>query len=393
MRPVLLVALVGLSASGQVQKVTITKTGTGGTSAEVVSAAPGATATGLVVHVASLPAGGSTQYAEDSTSADAEQVMMCGAIRKDAQAAISGSDGDRTELQTNATGGLRVDGSAVTQPVSGTFWQVTQPVSGTFWQVTQPISGTVTTAPPSNASSNVAQLAGTTTDTNSGLKSAGTLRVVLATDQPALTNKLLVTPDSVALPANQSVNVAQINGITTLMGNGGTGTGSQRVTIASDNTAFTVNAAESGTWSVRSTGNAGAAFDAANNAAMPANALAVGVQTATIDATPTAATAGNLRYGLASTEGVVYVQEGGPKRFSCFLQGVTVLTQCQAAPASGLRAYVTSFHASNQAVTISPGQEVDVRFGPEHGSNLYQGEAQSVSGTQSIHFIGEGVLT
>lgn len=55
-------------------------------------------------------------------------------------------------------------------------------------------------------------------------------------------NKLLVTPDSVALPANQSVNVSQINGVTALMGNGVTGTGSQRVTIASDNTAFSVNA-------------------------------------------------------------------------------------------------------------------------------------------------------
>lgn len=32
-------------------------------------------------------------------------------------------------------------------------------------------------------------------DGNSGNKSAGTLRVVIATDQPALTNKLLVTPD------------------------------------------------------------------------------------------------------------------------------------------------------------------------------------------------------
>lgn len=63
--------------------------------------------------------------------------------------------------------------------------------------------------------------------------------------------KLLVTPDSVALPANQSVNVAQVNGVTTLMGNGNTGTGSQRVTIAADNTAFSVNAVESGTWTVQ----------------------------------------------------------------------------------------------------------------------------------------------
>ena len=87
---------------------------------------------------------------------------------------------------------------------------------------------------PANQSVNVAQVAGTATDVNSGVKSAGTIRVVLATDQPQLTNKLLVTPDSVALPANQSVNVAQINGVTPLMGSGNTGTGSPRVTLATD---------------------------------------------------------------------------------------------------------------------------------------------------------------
>lgn len=66
------------------------------------------------------------------------------------------------------------------------------------------------------------------------------LQVSLA-NTGANSNKLLVTPDSVALPANQSVNVSQINGVTPLMGNGTTGTGSLRVTIASDNTAFSVN--------------------------------------------------------------------------------------------------------------------------------------------------------
>lgn len=108
----------------------------------------------------------------------------------------------------NATA-VKVDGSAVTQPVSGTFWQATQPVSGTVTANagtgTFTVSGTVSIT--ANSSVNVAQLAGTTTDTNSGAKSAGTLRVVLATDQPQLTNKLLVTPD-----ANSAINVAQIGG-------------------------------------------------------------------------------------------------------------------------------------------------------------------------------------
>lgn len=43
-----------------------------------------------------------------------------------------------------------------------------------------------------------------------------------------------------ALSANQSSNVSQINAVTPLMGNGVTGTGSLRVTVASDNTAIPV---------------------------------------------------------------------------------------------------------------------------------------------------------
>ena len=101
---------------------------------------------------------------------------------------------------------IKVSNFPATQPVSGSVtatldsatqrttikvsnFPTTQAVSGTFWQTTQPVSGTITTSPPSNASS----------------------------------------------------NISQINGITPLMGNGVTGTGSQRVTIASDNTAFSVN--------------------------------------------------------------------------------------------------------------------------------------------------------
>lgn len=172
---------------------------------------------------------------------------------------------------TANTTAWKVDGSAVTQPVSGTL--TTTPPANASTNVAQ-VAGTTadvnsgnksagtlrvilatdqpaltnkllvtpdSVALPANQSTNVAQVAGTATDVNSGLKSAGTMRVILATDQPQLTAKLLVTPDSVALPANQSVNTAQINGVTTLMGNGVTGTGSQRVTIASDNTAFAVN--------------------------------------------------------------------------------------------------------------------------------------------------------
>ena len=47
-------------------------------------------------------------------------------------------------------------------------------------------------------------------------------------------------------------------------------------------------------------------------------------------------------------------------KFSCFVQAVTATTQCQAAPAAGLRAYVTDISFSNQAATV---QTLDVVFG------------------------------
>lgn len=81
-----------------------------------------------------------------------------------------------------------------------------------------------------NQSTNVAQLAGTTTDTNSGTKSAGTLRVVIATDQPQLTNKLLVTPD-----ANSAINLAQVGGASTAVGHGVAAT-ALRVELPTDGT-------------------------------------------------------------------------------------------------------------------------------------------------------------
>lgn len=93
-----------------------------------------------------------------------------------------------------AGGGLKVDGSGTALPVSGTFWQATQPVSGTVavsgtpavaqsgtwtvqpgntanttaWKVdgsavTQPVSGTVTATVPANAAATATDPGGTTT--------------------------------------------------------------------------------------------------------------------------------------------------------------------------------------------------------------------------------------
>lgn len=61
----------------------------------------------------------------------------------------------------SAAGAVKVDNSAVTQPVSGTFFQATQPVSGTFWQTTQPVSASSLPL-PSGASTSAKQDTGNT---------------------------------------------------------------------------------------------------------------------------------------------------------------------------------------------------------------------------------------
>lgn len=75
-------------------------------------------------------------------------------------------------------------------------------------------------------------------------------------------------------------NVAQINAVTPLMGNGVTGTGSQRVTIASDNTAFSVNAAvtNAGTFATQLTGATNNINNIAGTVSLPTGAATSALQ-------------------------------------------------------------------------------------------------------------------
>lgn len=227
--------------------------------------------------------------------------------------------------QPQLTNALKVDGSAVTQPVSGTL----------------------TTTPPANASTNVTQLNGTTVSVNSGVKDNGTLKVVLATDQPALTNKLLVTPDSVALPANQSVNLAQVAGTNT------------------------VNGGLAGSQSVGGTG--------ATNAAITQNPLLIGTEVVAQAASPAIATAGNLRRLTSTNEGVLIVKTYGQIRWGCGLNNLAAtLTQCQAAPGAGLTLVLTDIIV--QTTTTAAGT-FSVQYGTGANCVTAPGALFPISGT------------
>jgi hypothetical protein len=95
-----------------------------------------------------LPAGASTSAnqptaaAVASTTSGQTGTLAFGATTTGAPAYTTAQS---NPLSLTTAGNLRVDGSSVTQPVSGTFWQATQPVSGSVSITgTATISGTVT---------------------------------------------------------------------------------------------------------------------------------------------------------------------------------------------------------------------------------------------------------
>jgi hypothetical protein len=168
-----------------------------------------------------------------------------------------------------------------------------------------------------------------------GAGTAGTPAGGIVTVQGvASMTKLLVTPDSVALPANQSVNLAQVGGQTT------------------------ATAGVNGTLAVG--GNV------ATNVAVSANPVNQGAQG--VSAENSAVTTGRMVQLVADLVGkLIVLPYANPENF---VSGVTsgqmtatTSTTCVAAPAAGLRNYITTITVSNTHAT----QATDVLI--QDGSN------------------------
>lgn len=276
------------------------------------------------------------------------------------------------------SGTVAVSNFPATQAVTGTFFQATQPVSiagtvavsGTFFQATQPVSGTVTAnlGTLNGAALDATLTGGTAKAINRGgakgaTAAADVTTTAEGTDHQALDVQIyhsgtakdptairaLTSADVVSAaqsgtwtvgisaaqtiaatqsgswtvtttpPSNASANIAQINGVTPLMGNGVTGTGSQRVTIASDNTAFSVNALQSGTWTV--------GLSASQTVGIAAGTAAIGSVKRAPDATSTFASTGvdstalEASHILKASAGVLHGLSGyNSKTTSQFIQ-------------------------------------------------------------------------
>lgn len=98
-----------------------------------------------------------------------------------------------------------------------------------------------------NQSVNTAQINGVAVTMGNGISGTGVQRVTLASDSTGQVTLAAGSATIGALTANQSVNNAQIGGVSISAGNGVSGTGVQRVTIASDSTGQVALAAGSAT--------------------------------------------------------------------------------------------------------------------------------------------------
>ena len=203
---------------------------------------------------------------QGSASTATENLEMIGCVRADSAAVDAGvADGDRARCIVDATGRLWVNVGtvAVTGPLTDAQLRATPvPVSGTV-TVTDgagPLNVIVdSSALPTGASTLAEQQTQTTAlqlidDTvatdgaatpTKGILIAGqdgTNAQTIKTDTSGELQVDVLTLPSVTIgtfPDNEPFNVAQINGVAPLMGAGNTGTGSPRVTIATDQPTLT----------------------------------------------------------------------------------------------------------------------------------------------------------
>ena len=212
---------------------------------------------------------------------------------------------------------LKVDGSAVTQPVSASSLPLP---TGASTAAKQPALGTA-----GSASSDVLTIQGIASMT-----------------------KLLVTPDSVALPANQSVNLAQVGGTNT------------------------VNGGVAGSQSVGGT--------VATNVAITANPLNLGAQA--VSSENAAVTTARQVQLVADLVGkLIVLPYANPENFvsgaiTTAMTGTTS-TSLIAAPASGLRNYITTLVVSNAHATV--GTDIIIQDG-SGGTTLMTIPAPAVYG-------------
>lgn len=136
---------------------------------------------------------GGTQYDEDTAHVSGDKLTLAGVVRSDAAGALA-ADGDRTVLQVDSNGYLKVVNINPNLAADNSTLSTSKvPV----------LPGTVSTSAPTWTNGNQSALS---------LQTDGSVRAAVT-----------------AFPDNEPFNIAQMNGVTVSMGVGASGTGTQRV--------------------------------------------------------------------------------------------------------------------------------------------------------------------
>lgn len=219
---------------------------TGATSLSVVPANDG-----FSVQCTSGCSGG-VQKNEDDASANGDTGTIALAVRKATPANTSGADGDYEALQINA-GNLWTKDSTLNTAV-GTTSDATVTAGFSTCSLIACIRAVANAALDTTpASTNLSQVGGNTVLTGNGVTGTGSQRVTIASDQTAFSvNVGTVTTlpalvagsaligkvgiDQTTVGTTNAVSIGQLGANTISSGNGTAGTGTLRVSIASDST-------------------------------------------------------------------------------------------------------------------------------------------------------------
>jgi hypothetical protein len=252
--------------------------------------------------------------------------------------AVQINDTSGNPLNSNGAGALKVDGSAVTQPVSISG---SVPVTGTFWQATQPVSVASLPLPSGAATETTLAAASAKLPATLGQKvMASSMAVTIASDQSAVpvsgtfwqatqpvsgtvtanqggTWNITNISGTVSLPTGAATSALQTTGNTSLSSiDGKLGslgqkamTGSAPVVLASDQSAVPTKAA------VNANGSGSAAAATVSTVAtLSAPANAVGFILQCLD-TSTA----NIRWSIGRTSSATLGQQLQPGRDTGFI--------------------------------------------------------------------------
>ena len=167
-------------------------------------------------------------------------------LQTTANASLSSIDGKLSTIDSGIPAALGQTTKSASMPVVIASNQSAVPVSGTFWQTTQPVSAASLPLPTGAATET------TLAALNTKVTAVNTGAVTISSALPAGSNIIgNVRIDQTTPGTTNGSSLSHVGSTAVATGNGVVGTGVQRVAIASDNTAFSVNAVQSGTWTVQ----------------------------------------------------------------------------------------------------------------------------------------------